>query len=102
MYSPRTSYSDGQPLHHFTGIGVVATGEVYQVELSKDFKPYRIDVTFLKAEEAPIKPLVEHLSFIKRKTHWGVAFRFGYVRIPPEDFALIANAMGAFSPHLSD
>jgi hypothetical protein len=97
MYSPRTSYPVGQPLQHFTAIGVVATGEVYQIEQSKDFKPYRVDVTFFKAKEAPIKPLVEHLSFIKSKAHWGAAFRFGYVKIPPEDFALVANAMGADS-----
>ncbi|MDB5946470.1 MAG: hypothetical protein JWQ33_1496 [Ramlibacter sp.] len=94
MYSPRTFYPGGEPLQHFTAIGVVATGEVYQVEMSGDFKPYRVDVGFLKAEEAPIKPLIEHLSFIKSKTHWGAAFRFGYVKVPPEDFALIAAAMG--------
>ena len=94
MYSPRTSHPDGERLQHFTAIGVIASGEIYQVEISKDFKPYRVDVAFLKAEETPIKPLVEHLSFIKSKRHWGAAFRFGYVKIPQEDFALIAKAMG--------
>jgi hypothetical protein len=34
------------------------------------------------------------LSFIRSKTHWGAAFRFGLVRVPREDFALIATAMG--------
>jgi EVE domain len=97
MYSPRTSYPDGQPLQHFTAIGVVATGEVYQVEMTEDFRPYRIDVTFLKAKEAPIKPLVEGLSFIKNKTHWGAAFRFGYLRVPAPDFLFIAKAMGVES-----
>ena len=94
MYSPRTSYPDGQPLQHFTAIGIVATGEIYQVEMSEDFKPYRVDVNFLKVEETPIKPLVERLSFIRSKTHWGAAFRFGYVKIPAQDFELIARAMG--------
>ena len=97
MYSPRTSYPDGQPLQHFTAIGVVETGEVYQVEMSDDFKPYRVDVAFLKAIEAPIKPLIESLSFIKNKTHWGSAFRFGYVKVPAEDCRLIAAAMGVES-----
>jgi hypothetical protein len=97
MYSPRMSHPDGQPLQHFTAIGVVATGEVYQVEVSKDFQPYRVDVAFLKAEEALIEPLVEHLSFIKSKTHWGASFRFGYLKVSPEDFALIAKAMGVES-----
>jgi len=97
MYSPRTSHPDGEPLQQFTAIGVVATGEIYQVEMSADFKPYRVDVAFLKANEAPIKPLVERLSFIKSKLHWGGAFRFGYVKVPAQDFALIAKAMGVES-----
>ena len=94
MYSPRTSYPEGDPLQAFTAIGVVATGEVYQVEMSADFKPYRVDVEFLTAREAPIKPLIEDLSFIKSKTHWGAAFRFGSLKVPPKDFRIIATAMG--------
>jgi hypothetical protein len=97
MYSPRTAYPDGEPLQCFTAIGVVSTGEVYQVEMTEEFRPYRVDVRFLKAKEAPIKPLIEMLSFIKDKAHWGAAFRFGYLKIPPEDFLLIARAMGVKS-----
>jgi hypothetical protein len=94
IYSPRTSYPGGEVLQSFTAIGVVKTGEIYQVEMSPDFKPYRIDVAFLASREAPIKPLVDELSFIKIKTHWGTAFRFGQLKIPAEDFDLIAAAMG--------
>jgi hypothetical protein len=94
MYSPRTSYPDGAALQHFTAIGSVVTGDVYQVEMAEDFKPYRIDVAFLEeALEAPVKPLVERLSFITSKAHWGTAFRFGYVKVPGEDFMRIAAAM---------
>jgi hypothetical protein len=95
MYSPRTAYPDGEPLQCFTAIGTVTTGEVYQVTMSEDFKPYRVDVKFVKSKEAAIKPLIEKLSFIRSKTHWGAAFRFGYLKVPAEDFALIATAMGA-------
>jgi hypothetical protein len=94
MYSPRTAYPDGEPLQSFTAIGVVITGEVYQVAMSEDFKPYRVDVRFLNGRETPIKPLIERLSFIRDKTHWGVAFRFGYLKVSAEDFNLIAEAMG--------
>ncbi len=94
MYSPRTSFPDGEPLQAFTAIGSIASGEIYQVEMSPDFKPFRIDVKFLKCREAPIKPMIESLSFIKSKTHWGAAFRFGQVKVPAEDFVLIAMAMG--------
>ena len=97
MYSPRTSYPDGEPLQSFTAIGTIVSGEVYQVEMSPDFKPYRVDVRFSRCSEAPIKPLIERLSFIKSKTHWGAAFRFGQLKIPATDFALIAEAMGCSS-----
>jgi len=97
IYSPRTSYPDGEPLQAFTAIGVVSTAKVYQVEMTKEFKPYRVDVRFLKAKEAPIKPLIDALSFIKSKTHWGAAFRFGQIKISAKDFKLIAKAMGVES-----
>ena len=41
----------------------------------------------------PIRPLLPTLDFIRNKSHWGAAFRFGYVRVPPEDFARIAAAL---------
>jgi EVE domain len=94
MYSPRTAYPDGEPLQCFTAIGVVASGALYQLEMSEDFKPYRLDVAFLGAREAAIKPLIERLSFIANKTHWGAAFRFGYLKVPAADFLVIAAAMG--------
>ena len=97
MYSPRTAYPDGEPLQAFTAIGVVITGAVYQVAMSEDFKPYRVDVRFLDGREAPIKPLIERLSFIRNKTHWGAAFRFGYLKVSAEDFNLIAESMGVVS-----
>src|SRR5437868_4803180 len=93
MYSPRTAYPDGEPLQSFTAMGTIVSGEVYQVEMTPDFKPYRVHVQFSRCKEAPIKPLIERLSFIKSKTHWGAAFRFGHLKIPANDFALIAEAM---------
>lgn len=94
IYSPRTAYPDGEPLQSFTAIGTITSGDVYQVDMGPDFKPYRIDVRFERCEETPIRPLIDGLSFIANKTHWGAAFRFGQLRIPPADFELIAGAMG--------
>ncbi len=53
--SPRTDYPDGEPLRSFTALGVVTSGEIHQVEMSPDFKPYRVDVRFLECREAPIQ-----------------------------------------------
>ena len=95
MYSPRSAFPGGEVLQAFTAIGTVLTGAVYQVTMAEDFHPYRVDVRFAPCREAPIKPLIEHLTFIKSKTHWGAAFRFGYLKVPGEDFARIAAAMAA-------
>jgi hypothetical protein len=97
IYSPRTSYPDGEPLQSFTAIGTIVSGEIYQVEMTPDFKPYRVKVQFSHCKEAPVEPLIRRLSFIRSKTHWGAAFRFGQLKIPAKDFALIAEAMGCMS-----
>ena len=46
------------------------------------------------AREAPIRPLIGDLGFIRNKKAWGAAFRFCQLSVPREDFALIAVAMG--------
>jgi EVE domain len=94
MYSPRTAYPTGDVLQSFTAIGTVVSGDVYQVEMTPDFHPYRIDVDYFDCHEASVRPLIDDLSFIKSKTHWGAAFRFGQLKIPEGDFDLIAAAMG--------
>ena len=97
-YSPRESYPDGAPLQALTALGFIRTGEVYAHDMTADgvpgFVPWRIDVDFVPAQSAPIKPLIAQLEFIKDKTHWGAAFRFGQVKIGEVDFRCIAHAMG--------
>ena len=57
-YAHRVGQSrEGEALRSFTAIGVVTSGEIYQVEMSPDFRPYRVDVSYLDCREAPIKPL---------------------------------------------
>ena len=94
VYSPRTSYPDGEPLQAFTAIGVIKDDRIYQVDMGDGFVPYRRDVKYIPCQDAPIKYLIGDLSFIKNKAHWGMYFRFGYLQIPEEDFALIAEKMG--------
>lgn len=93
-YSPRASDPRGAPLQAFTAIGRVRSGTIYQAEAEGDSRPFRLDVDFLPAAPAPVRPLVPELSFIRSKMHWGAAFRFGVLRVPAADFALIAAAMG--------
>ena len=93
FYSPRESYPNGAMLQAITAIGRVADGDVYEAAMPGLGAVFRRNVKFLDATAAPIRPLVPQLTFIRSKTHWGAAFRFGLVRVPREDFALIATAM---------
>lgn len=93
FYSPRTELRGGEPLQAFTAIGRIADEEPYQVEMKPDFHPWRRRVEFLKNEEAPIRPLIQELSFIKNKQHWGYPFRRGLFEVERADFERIAEAM---------
>src|ERR1700690_305120 len=92
-YSPKTSYPSGEPCQMFTAISGVKSGEFCQAAMGKSFHPFPVDVHFLKAQAAAIQPLLKPFSFIKNKTHRSEAFRFGSLKIPTEDFKIIAEAM---------
>jgi hypothetical protein len=94
VYSPRATWPNGEPLQAFTAIGRVCTGIVYRAGGGAGPGPFRIAVEYFPAAPAPIRPLIDALSFIRNKAHWGAAFRFGFIKVPPEDFALLASAMG--------
>ena len=94
FYSPRESYPAGAPLQAFTAIGRIDDGPIYEAGVIDGEPAFRRRVAYFEAAPAPIKPLVDRLSFIRSKKHWGAAFRFGLVQVPREDFAAIARAMG--------
>lgn len=96
-YSPRTQFRAGEPCQRFTAIGQVSAGEAYPVRMTDDFVPYRRAVRFLGADEAPIQPLLQDLTFIRDKRRWGYIFRRGHFEIGARDFRLIATAMGVGS-----
>jgi hypothetical protein len=47
-----------------------------------------------KSRQAPIRPLIENLDFIRNKRSWAHPFHFGMVSISEKDFRTIADAMG--------
>jgi EVE domain-containing protein len=95
FYSPRTSYPDGEPLRRFTAIGEVVDLEPYQVEMTPSFHPWRRNLQFVRADETAIEPLLDSLTFITDRQHWGFVFRRGLFEIGAEDFQRIAQAMHA-------
>jgi len=93
-YAPTTTMGAKDRLQSFTSIGRVRDERTYQTEMD-GFRPFRRDVIYHAANEAPIAPLLGELELTSGKTNWGHAFRFGLVEISATDFATIAQAMGA-------
>ena len=93
-YSPTTILGEKDGLQSFTAIGTVREGEPYQGDMGGGFTPYRRDVEWAKAQEAPIKPLLDRLEFTAGKSNWGYQLRFGLFALSEGDFSLIAEAMG--------
>jgi EVE domain len=94
-YSPRTAMEKGEAVQAFTAVGQILSGEPYLFDMGNGFVPHRRNVQFLAAQEAPIRSLIEDLSFIKNKQSWGYIFRFGLLEIPEPDFQRIMLAMNA-------
>src|SRR5271154_758013 len=82
-------------LQAFTAIGTVKDREPYVFDMGKGFPPSRRAVTWAKAKEAPIRPLLGRLEFTAGKPNWGYQLRFGLFPISEADFRLIASAMAA-------
>ena len=94
-YSPTNVFRSKDQLQSFTAIGVVRDGSPYQANMDGGFVPFRRDVSWCTAEDAPIKPLVGRLEFTTAKRNWGYQLRFGLFEISEHDMATIAAAMGA-------
>ncbi len=93
-YSPRTALEGGMPVQTFTALGQVAERPPFQVTMSPDFAPWRREVRFLPAVEAPIRLLLDRLSLTAGNPRWGVYFRRGLLAITEADFLVVADAMG--------
>jgi hypothetical protein len=94
-YSPTTVYRQKDGLQSFTAIGRVREGEPYPGVMGDGSTPFRRDVDWAMAVEAPIAPLLDQLDLTAGQPHWGYQLRFGVLKISRHDFTLIAEAMGA-------
>jgi hypothetical protein len=96
--SPTAEFGGKDKLQAFTAIGVVKAGEPYQADMGGDFRPFRRDVQWLKAQQAQIAPLLDTLEFSAGARNWGYKLRFGLVAISDHDMQMIASAMKARLP----
>lgn len=94
FYAPKTDF-DGDPVQALVAALTVTGEEVYQRALpGTDFRPFTRDAEYHEVQEVPVRPLLEHLSFVKSPRHWGMAFRRSQFEISQSDYDLIASGMG--------
>lgn len=93
-YSPVEVFGGNTPCRKFTAVGILQEGQPYEVCINECFTPWRRDVEFFNATPVSMNNLLDSLSFIKNKTHWGMVFRRGCFQIPQSDFQYIAHTMG--------
>ena len=94
-YAPTITMGGTDRLQAFVSIGVVLPGDAYAFDMGDGFVPFRKDVAYLPAQEAPIAPLLDELEFVDDRQRWGSKLRFGLFAISDHDMRLIAQAMGA-------
>jgi hypothetical protein len=97
-YSPTEQFRGRDRLQAFTALGVVRPGVPYVADMGGGFHPFRRDVAWFDAREAPILPLLEQLDFSKGRRNWGYPLRFGLFQVNVTDMAVIAAAMAAVVP----
>lgn len=94
LYASKTVFGGKEPYQKFIGLGT-ATGDVYEHVRDDGDVHWRQKVDWqAAAEDAPVKPLLEPLTFIKDVKRWGFPFMRGTFKIDEADAALIARAMG--------
>ncbi len=122
-YSPVRVFGTKESCQAFTAVGLVRDDRVYQGDMGNGFHPFRKDVDWCDmapgdgvpsppaervhgrlgaarrrpclAHEAPIRPLLDTLSFTQGKSNWGYAFRFGLLKVTETDMDAIMLAMNA-------
>lgn len=95
-YSPRRALDPrSAEVRAFTAIGVVASDEPVERQMSPQRTGWSRAVDWLQASPAPVRPLLPLLSFVKDPVHWGMAFRRSVIKASHDDMALIAKAMDA-------
>jgi predicted RNA-binding protein len=93
IYSSKITMEGNEKCQAFTAVGHVKDDEIYQYQMTENFKPFRRNIEFLNCTESSIIPLINDLEFISDKKFWGYPFRFGFFEIKEQDFNFITSKM---------
>ena len=94
-YAPTVTMGGKDRLQSFVSIGLVQPGVPYAFDMGGGFIPFRRDVVYVPAQEAPIAALLDSFEFVEDRVRWGYKFRFGLFKVSDSDMRLIATAMQA-------
>ena len=87
-YAPRNDF-EGEAVQAFIALATVTGDSPFETPLMADAKAWVRAADYAETGEAPIRPMIPDLSFIKKPSHWGMAFRRGQFEISAADFAII-------------
>src|SRR5262245_37243131 len=64
-YSPTGTFGGKDRLQAFTAVGTVQAGEPYLFDMGGGCRPFRRNVAWASAEQAPIRALLDELEFTR-------------------------------------
>ena len=97
-YAPRERLDDGARVQAFVAAGRVTDDAPEPVETATG-RVWRRRMAYVEgAVIAPVRPLLDRLSFVHDPARWGLAFRGSKREISREDAEVIAGAMGIRLP----
>lgn len=76
-YAPTVTMGGKDRLQSFVSLGLVLPGVPYDFDMGGGFVPFRRDVAYVPAQEAPIAPLLDAFEFVQDRARWGYPFRLG-------------------------
>lgn len=90
FYCPAMTMGGAEKVHKFLGFGKVEEREPYLFEMSANFHPFRRDIDFIPGSENIESAIIADLKNLTIRSK----LCFGFLDLPPADFALISESMG--------
>lgn len=93
FYSSKLKIDAPEKCQKFTAVGRLADEDLFQVQVTPAFCPFRRKIEYIESVEVSILPLIDELQFIPNKKSWGYPFRFGFFEMNEHDYELVASKM---------
>jgi predicted RNA-binding protein len=94
FYSPVEEYQRHEPCRKFTAVARVVDQKPETIVTDEGSVWFERKLQFQPGKAVEILPLLDRLSFIRDRRHWGYPFKAHLFEIPERDFQVIASAMG--------